>query len=101
MTRPRTLRRGGLDEALEVVALAGAEQVGGRRGDDVGLPARLRADLGVDAVGDARRERHLERDDREHQHVGQREQQPGAEAYGACPPPGAAKRKPTPRTCAT
>jgi hypothetical protein len=97
MTRPAHVAPGGADEAPEVVARLRAQEVGGRRRDHVGLPAGLRADLGVDAVGDARRERHLQRDDGEHQHVGQRQQQPGAEAYGASSS-GAAKRKPTPRT---
>ena len=88
---------GDVDEPVAVAAVAGAEQVGERGGDDVGLPARLRAHLRVDAVGDARRERDLERDDRQHEHVAHGQQQPRAEAYSSSPS-GAAKRKPTPRT---
>ena len=88
---------GRVDEALALARAARAEQIGEGRGHDVGRGARLQADLGVDPVGDARRQRHLERDDGQHQHVGQREQQPGAEAYGTAPS-AALKRKPTPRT---
>ena len=39
---------------------------------------------------------HLERDDRQHQHVGERQQEAEAEAYESSS--GAVKRKPTPRT---
>ena len=53
----------------------------GGRGGDLGLAERLRADLGVDAVAQVERERHLERDDRQQQDVGERQQQAGAEAY--------------------
>ena len=94
---PAHVLRGRVDEPVAVAAVAGAEQVGDARGDEVGLLARLRLDLGVDPVGDARGERHLERDDGQHQHVGERQQQPGAEAYGTAPS-GGLKRKPTPRT---
>ena len=100
MTRPRALFATGVDDPFALAAAARAEHVGDGRRDEVGLRARLRAHLGVDAVGDARRERHLERDDRQHEHVGQRQQQPGPEAYGDSSS-GLAKRKPTPRTVST
>ncbi len=74
-----------------------AEQLRGGDGDDVGLAAGLAADLGVDAVAQAQRQRHAKRDQRQRQHVGQRQQQGGPEAYGSSAR-GAAKRKPTPRT---
>ena len=74
-----------------------AQLAGGGRGGDLGLAQRLRAHLGVDAVAQVERERHLERDDRQQQDVGQRQQQSGAEGYGAGSS-GARKRKPTPRT---
>ena len=57
----------------------------------------LRAHLGVDAVAQVERERDLERDDRQQQHVGQRQPEERAEAYGGGSS-GARKRKPTPRT---
>ena len=52
------------------------------------------ADLGVDAVAQVERERHLERDDRQQQDVGERQEQAAAEAHSSGP----RKRKPTPRT---
>ena len=67
-----------------------------RRGEEVGLAARLRADLVVDAVPQAEDQRHLERHDGQQQHVGEREQQAEPEAYENSS--GAVKRKPTPRT---
>ena len=47
-------------------------------------------------VAQVERERHLERDDRQQQHVGERQQQSVAEAYFCSSGP--RKRKPTPRT---
>jgi hypothetical protein len=88
---------GGVDQPLALARVAGAEQVGDGRGNDVGLGARLRAHLGVDPVGDARGQRHLERDDGQHEHVRKRQQQPGTESYGTAPS-ALLKRKPTPRT---
>ena len=70
------------------------ELPGRGRGGDLGLAARLRADLAVDAVAQVERERHLERDDRQQQHVGERQEQAAAEAHSSGP----RKRKPTPRT---
>jgi len=94
---PAYARRRRVDEPLALARVTRAEQVGDRGGDDVGLAARLRSHLRVDPVGDARGERHLERDDGQHEHVGQRQQQPGAEAYGTAPSV-PLNRKPTPRT---
>ena len=94
ITRPRD---GPGDRADDPAQLGGlAELAGGGRGGDLGLAQRLRAHLGVDAVAQVERERHLERDDRQQQDVGQRQQQSGAEAYVGSS--GARKRKPTPRT---
>ena len=86
--------RDGADDPAQLGLAAELARRGG--GGDLGLVERLRADLGVDAVAQVERERHLERDDRQQQHVGQRQQQSGAEAY--CCSSGARKRKPTPRT---
>jgi hypothetical protein len=71
--------------------------VGGRGRDDIGLAARLKAHLVVDAVAQREAERHRERDDRQQQHVGQRQQQADSQSYGAISS-GALKRNPTPRT---
>ena len=96
ITRPRSLPAAASTRRRRSRARR-AEQVGDGGGDHVGLLARLRAHLGVDPVGHARSQRHLERDDGQHEHVGQRQQQPGAEAYGTAPS-AALNRKPTPRT---
>ena len=87
-------------ERLQLGAARGREEVGGGGGDDVGLRARLRADLVVDAPADARGQRDLERDDRQQQDVGERQQQAGAEAHAAAASrsSGAPRRNPTPRT---
>ena len=85
---------GPLDRAVEGLGLVEVARHGGR--DDVGLRARLRAHLGVDAVAQADRQRHLERDDREQQDVRERQQQAPAERHRNSS--GAVKRKPTPRT---
>ena len=69
------------------------------RGEELRLAARLRADLRVDAVAHAEYQRYLEGDDRQHQHVGERQQQAEPEAYENSS--GAVKRKPTPRTVCT
>ncbi len=82
-------------DAREVAALT---EVDGR-GEELGLAARLRADLRVDAVAQAEDQRYLERDDRQHQHVGERQQQAEPEAYENSS--GAVNRKPTPRTVCT
>ena len=88
---------GDVDEAPQARALGGVEQLRRGRRDHVGLAARLAAHLGVDPVAQAHRQRHAERDQRQQQHVGQRQQEGGPEAYGSSTS-GAAKRKPTPRT---
>ena len=77
-------------------ALTRAQLVLERHRDELGLAHRLRLHFGVDAVADADDERDLERDDREHQHVGERQQESEAEAYESSS--GAVNRKPTPRT---
>ena len=85
------------DEAAQAGPLRGVEQLRRGRRDHVGLAARLSLHLGVDAVAQAHRQRHAEGDQRQQQHVGQRQQEGGPEAYGSSTS-GAAKRKPTPRT---
>ena len=85
-------RRGAVDDALE---LRRAPRVDGRR-EELGLAARLRLHLAVDAVAQADDQRDLEGDDRQHQHVGERQQQADPEGYENSS--GAVKRKPTPRT---
>ncbi len=98
MTRPRTLSAEIAHQPPQARAVrTGSSSSEARGGDDVGLAARLAADLGVDAVAQAQRQRHAERDQRQQQHVGQRQQEGGPEAYGSSTS-GAAKRKPTPRT---
>ena len=88
-------------ERLELAATRRGQQVGGGGRQHVGLGARLRAHLVVDAPADARGEGHLERHDGQQQDVGQGQQQPDAEAHDAAcagaSSPGAASRKPTPR----
>ena len=69
------------------------------RGEELRLAARLRADLGIDPVAQAEDQRYLEGDDRQHQHIGERQQQSEPEAYENSS--GAVKRKPTPRTVCT
>ena len=64
--------------------------------EEVGLAARLRGHLVVDAVAQAEDQRHLESDNGQHQHVRQRQQQATPEAYENSS--GAVKRNPTPRT---
>ena len=56
------------------------ERLGGGGRDHVGLARRLRAHLGVDAPAELERERHLERDDRQHEDIREREQQADAQA---------------------
>ena len=88
-------------ERLELAAERGGQQVGGGGRQHVGLRARLRAHLVVDAPADARGERDLERHDGQQQDVGQGQQQPDAEAHDAAcagaSSSGATSRKPTPR----
>ena len=79
-----------------VERLAGCEVALDARRHDLRLAERLGLDLGVHALPQADDERHLERDDRQHEHVGERQQEAGAEAYVSSS--GAVKRKPTPRT---
>ena len=79
-----------------VERVASREVAGHQRRQRLGLAQRLRLDLGVDAIAQADDERHLERDDRQHEHVRQRQQEAGAEAYVSSS--GAVNRKPTPRT---
>ena len=97
MTRPRTLSAETRTSRRRPARLDRVEQLRGGGGDDVGLAAGLPADLGVDAVAQAQRQRHAEGDQRQQQYVGQRQQEGGPEAYGPSSS-GAAKRKPTPRT---
>ena len=85
-------RRGAGDDALELRA---ASRVDGRR-EELGLAARLRLHLGVDPVAQVDHQRDLEGDDREHQHVGERQQETDPEGYENSS--GAVNRKPTPRT---
>ena len=92
------LRRGG-GRVAERPLVPPADGAGDRGGHDVGLRARLRPDLVVDPVAQAHDERDLERDDRQHQHVRERQQQAEPEAYENSS--GAVKRKPTPRTVCT
>ena len=66
------------------------------RGDDLRLRRCLRTHLVVDTVGEAQRERDLQRDEHEHEHVCERGEQAEAEAHRSSS--GAAKRNPTPRT---
>ncbi len=93
-TRPRTASAAVLDGVVERLRVV--EVARHRRGHDVRLGARLGAHLGVDAVAQADRERHLERDDREQQDVRERQQQAPAQRHRNSS--GAVKRKPTPRT---
>ena len=104
-TRPRARRRSRgrgrvaapLASRCPARSRAPAEQLGRGRRDDVRLAARLGPDLGVDAVAQAERQRDAERDDRQQQHVGERQQQAeraGLRRHSS----GAVKRKPTPRT---
>ena len=97
ITRPRTLSAETSDEPAGAARLRRVEELGGAGRDHVGLAARLALHLGVDAVAQAERQRHAEGDQRQQQHVGERQQEGGAEAYGSSSS-GAAKRKPTPRT---
>ena len=92
ITRPRRRSAGQVGHALQLV---GAPQVDGRR-EELGLTERLRLDLGVDAVAQVDDQRHLERDDRQHEHVGERQQKAEPEGYENSS--GAVNRKPTPRT---
>ena len=68
----------------------------GAGGDDERLPGRLVLDLGVDPPSQVERERHLERDNDQQQHVRERGQQLQAETHSTSS--GDEKRKPTPRT---
>ena len=86
-----------LGQPFELADPQRVDRVRGRGGDDLRLAARLAVDLGVDAVAQAQRQRHPEGDQRQRQHVGERQQEGGPEAYGSSPS-GAAKRNPTPRT---
>jgi hypothetical protein len=66
------------------------------RRDDECLPGGLVLHLGVDSTSQVERERHLERDDDQQQHVGERGEQLKAEAHSISS--GDENRKPTPRT---
>ena len=66
------------------------------RRDDERLPRGLVLHLGVDPPGEVERERHLERDDDQEQHVRERGEQLEAKAHSTSS--GDEKRKPTPRT---
>ena len=77
--------------------LGPGEIIGRGRGEQVCLAARLGLHLRVHAAAQAERERHLERDDREDEHVGHAEQHATPQGQGS-KSSGAASRKPTPRT---
>ena len=89
---PADRARGGARDRVELGAALDPADRGG--GDELGLVGRLGLDLGVDALGQVERERHLERDEHEHEDVGEGGQLPPAQAHGVPSP----NRKPTPRT---
>ena len=101
ITRPRTVAPDLVTSACELAAERGGQQVGGGGRQHIGLGARLRAHLVVDAPADARGEGDLERHDGQQQDVGEGQQQPDAEAHDAAcagaSSSGATSRKPTPR----
>ena len=101
ITRPRTVAPDLVTSACELAAVRRGQQVGGGGRQHLGLGARLRAHLVVDAPADARGQGDLERDDGQQQDVGQGQQQPDAEAHDAASArassSGAPRRKPTPR----
>jgi hypothetical protein len=82
---------------LERGASSVAHELRSRRGDNIGLASRLGANLGVDAVAQAQRQRDAESDDGQQQQVGRGQQKAGSQAYGAGTS-GVMKRNPTPRT---
>ena len=90
---PAEAVRRALHQPLELAAVA--EPAGGAGGDQLRLAPGVVLDLGVHALRQVQRERHLERHDHEHEHVREREDEPRAEAHSSS---AAAKRKPTPRT---
>ena len=96
-TRPRTESDVASASAFSCAVSRGREQRRGRCRHHVRLAAGLESDLLVLAVAERYRERHGERDQRQQEHVGQRQQQTPAQAYGSISS-GGLKRKPTPRT---
>ena len=77
------------------------EPAGGAVGDELCRGVRLPLHLGIHAPRQIQRQRQLERNDREHEHVGERSKQANAEAHAGCAPPcssALANLKPTPRT---
>ena len=93
ITRPPSVCSELLDQPLQLERLV--HLPGRARGDELRLAARLALDLGVHALRQVERQRHLERDDHEHEDVGEGGDEPRAEAHSSS---AAAKRKPTPRT---
>ena len=71
-----------------------ASRRGGR--DELGLSGGLGAHLGIDAAGEAECERDFERNEHEHDYIGERREQAHAQAHQTSST--LAKRKPTPRT---
>ncbi len=76
-------RGAGVCERFKALRVRRADQVRRGGGDHVSLAECLRAHLRVDAVSKAQGERHPQRDDRQDEHIGEREQQASPQADGS------------------
>ena len=79
-TRPLTELAAARTSCSEPRRLGPPKRLRGRGRDDVGLARGLGANLRIDSPAQLERQRHLERDDRQHEDIREREQQANAQA---------------------